>query len=245
MTQKLNAFQRLYQYRLSIATKPFVSRGFKTKRCQYCQVALIHCICQYKPSCASNASFVLLMYDDEIMKPSNTGRLIADVIDNCYPFLWSRTQPDEQLLALIADESYQPFVVFPRDSVVEQRAVFESMPVLAHNKKPLFILFDGTWREAGKMFRKSPYLNNFPILSIDISTRQLSQYGVRKAVRDKQLATAEVAAHILFEFGEKYNGRVLHAWFELFSFRYQKSVTKPNVGNVDALDNLLKLTGKC
>ncbi len=40
--------------------------------------------------------------------------------------------------------------------------------------RPLFILLDGTWSEARKMFRKSPYLEHLPVLSL--APEQLSRY---------------------------------------------------------------------
>ena len=45
----------------------------------------------------------LLMHDVEPMKPSNTGWLIADVIDDTTAFAWSRTEVDPELLRLLAD----------------------------------------------------------------------------------------------------------------------------------------------
>ena len=59
-------------------------------------------------------------------------------------------------------------------------------------KKPLFILLDGTWPEARKMFNKSPYLDGFPVLAIKPDA--LSTYGMRVAHSDEHLCTAEVAA---------------------------------------------------
>ena len=49
-----------------------------------------------------------------------------------------------------------------------ERPVFSQLP--AGGKPPLFIMLDGTWAEARKMFRKSPYLNQFPVFS-STSTR--------------------------------------------------------------------------
>ncbi len=39
-----------------------------------------------------------MMYDTEVMKPSNTGKLIADVFTRyTFAFLWSRTEPEKSL----------------------------------------------------------------------------------------------------------------------------------------------------
>ena len=78
----------------------------------------------------------LLMADIEPLKPSNTGWLIANVVADSPAFGWARTAVDPRLLTLLADPQWQPA------------------------KRPLLVLLDVTWSEAGKMFRKSSYLNH-------------------------------------------------------------------------------------
>ncbi|MNT97512.1 DTW domain protein [compost metagenome] len=53
------------------------------------------------------------MFGAEPLKPSNTGRLIADILPETQAFLWSRTEVDPALLAAINDPERQPYVVFP------------------------------------------------------------------------------------------------------------------------------------
>lgn len=233
----MHAVQRLHQYRESISTRPFKGRGYKTERCPNCRISHHHCICRHRPSCHSDAAFLLLMWDDEVLKPSNTGRLIADLIDDTHAFIWQRTQVDPALLALINDPQYQPFVVFPQEYAHPAQQVLNQVPMLDSNKRPLFILLDGTWREAKKMFRRSPYLNKFPLLSINI-TSQGERYRVRKAITDGQLATAEVAAQVLSSFGEIANGQLLDLWFDVFSYHYQYGASHRYQGNEQALAQL-------
>ena len=106
----------------------------------------------------------LLMHDTEPLKPTNTGWLIADIIADTTAFGWQRTSVDEQLLALLEQPHWQPYIVFPGEFVEPQRVVTEV--VREPGKRPLFILLDATWTEARKMFRKSPYLDCFPVLSL-------------------------------------------------------------------------------
>jgi DTW domain-containing protein YfiP len=97
---------------------------------------------------------------------------------------------------------------------------------LPADKKPLFILLDGSWREAKKMYRKSPYLHHLPVLSF--SPTAVAKYGLRKGSRDFQLGTAEVATLVLAASGEANNAHSLNAWFELFieTSRYGKNATR-------------------
>ena len=109
----MHAVQQLYQYRKSLSTKPFAARGKKVMRCQLCQVAVQNCICSLAQQSNSELGFVLLMHDIEVLKPSNTGRLIADVIPNTFAFLWSRTEENRELLTLLNSPEWLPIVVFP------------------------------------------------------------------------------------------------------------------------------------
>ena len=212
-----HAVNRLRAWRKSISTRPFLARGGTLARCPACQLREDWCACEWRPELKAEAGFCLLMYDSEPMKPSNTGRLIADVLpDTTWAFLWSRTEPHPELLTLLADPAWQPYVVFP--ACEKEPARLTGEVTLALGKKPLFILLDGTWPEARKMFNKSPYLDGFPVLAIKPDT--LSTYGMRVANCDEHLCTAEVAACVLEVAGEHKAGQALQHWFNLCSSRY-------------------------
>ena len=216
MNLKQHAIHKLYQYRKAISTRPYGARGKNLIRCELCLLAQTYCTCQSRRQLVSDNAFLLIMYDDEVLKPSNSGRLIADLIPDTHAYIWSRTQANRKMLALIQDPRYQPFVIFPGEyAYPDQTVVSELKPTgLDSTKKPLFIMLDGSWREAIKMFRKSPYLHDLPLLSFTPET--VAKYGLRKGSRDFQLGTAEVAVLALAASGEKGNAEVLSIWFELF-----------------------------
>jgi len=218
---RIHAVHKLYDYRLSQSTRPFLARGGSIHRCKHCMLLPYLCICSIKKTVTTQSAFLLLMYDDEILKPSNTGRLIADLIPDTYAYIWSRTAPIKDMLELIADPKWQPIVVFPAEYTHVERVLSQEQVLNKNqncNKRPLFILLDGTWAQAKKMFRKSPYLDNFPVLSF--SPEKLSQYLVRKATKDNQLATAEVASLVLESIGEQENADLLGLFFSTFKENY-------------------------
>lgn len=240
---KEHAVHRLFEHRLSQSTRPFQARGKKVERCPRCRIQVQHCICNLAPELYSDAGFLLLFYDDEILKPSNSGKLIADLIDNTFAYIWQRTEVNPEIVEILEDDQWFPVVVFPSEYAEPGRKLFQDELTVPKNKKPLFVMLDGTWREAKKMFRKSPYLESLPVLSI--TPVNLSTFQIRKSVREYQLATAEVAACALACAGESKNARVLNAWFELFNYRYQHGKTAKNLGNpnseaelMDAIRNL-------
>lgn len=213
---KLHSIHHLYDQRIARSTRPFQARGAGVDRCKHCMVVKRLCICDEKKTLSTNAAFLLVMYDDEVLKPSNTGRLIADCVEDTYAYIWSRTEPNEEMLALINDPVWQPYVVFPEQYAKPERVSYS--PEVPEGKRPLFILIDGTWQEAKKIFRKSPWMDHLPVLSI--KTEEQSRYSVREATGKSQLATAEVAAKVLALNGEQLAGKCLDAWFDVFREHY-------------------------
>ncbi len=211
-----NAVSRLRQYRLSISTRSFKARGFRTKRCTFCLLPEKQCLCDTIVNQPAKSQFCLLMYDTEVMKPSNTGKLIADVLPDTQAFLWSRTTPEQALLDLINTPDRQAYVVFPESYASSERVVYNQLPV--NSKPPLFILLDGTWSEARKMFRKSPYLNALPLFSLNEASK--CEYILRQAAREDQHCTAEVAASILENVGDIQASQQLFSHFSYFRQQY-------------------------
>ena len=235
---------RLRAARLARSAKPFLARGGPHgERCAGCRLVLSHCLCALRPVVPTRAGICLIMADIEPLKPSNTGWLIADVVADTFAFGWARTEVDPALLALLADPQWQPYVVFPGEYAAPERVVtgladglnpgdmsgaigdapggrtHDAMAVNVQTlKKPLFVLLDATWAEARKMFRKSPYLNPLPVLSLQ--TGQLSRYRLRRATRDDHLCTSEVAAACLDLAGEPHAAAVLAAYLEVFTEHY-------------------------
>lgn len=211
-----NAVLRLRQCRLENATRPFLARGCRAVRCQRCLLPQQHCLCATIHPQQANSRFCLIMSASEPLKPSNTGRLIADILPNTQAFLWSRTEVDQGLLDAINHPSCQPYVVFPACYAAADRPVFSSLP--AAGKAPLFIMLDGTWSQARKMFRKSPYLNQLPLFSLNVLAA--SGYQLREASRIEQHCTAEVAVALLQQAGDQQAAIKLGQHFNYFREQY-------------------------
>ncbi len=217
-----HAVSRLRATRLLRSTRPFLARGGPSgERCTGCRLLPSHCICALRPIVSTNAGVCLIMADTEALKPSNTGWLIADVVPDTMAFEWARTTVDPALLAVLADPQWQPYVVFP-GTFVEPERVITQLPEAANasiaTKRPLFILLDATWQEARKIFRKSPYLNHLPVLSL--TPEQLSRYRLRRAQRENHLCTSEVAAMCMGLAGETLAAQTLEAYLDVFTEHY-------------------------
>ena len=232
-----NAFTRLKVQRLTTAHKPFLARGITVKRCSHCQLARSYCICRWLQPFDGDPELdvVLLMHRDEILKPTNTGRLIANAFpQHCKAFEWSRLAPPSDLLKILTDPSRQCAVVYPAS---EQRKVLavdsmsdmtptisqsQRLPEIAKQKTLLtVILLDGTWRQAARMMNHSQWLQSVPVLPL--SDVEQAEYKMRKATEDKRLATAEAGVALLQQLGRDKAAHHLKQLFQVFNYHYSAS----------------------
>ena len=219
-----HAVHRLRKQMSERSTRPFMARGSNLKRCDNCLLALRVCLCGWQPQLEAPVGFALLMHPLEPLKPTNTGRLIADCVEATYAYVWSRMETDPQLEQLLADPQWQAYVVFPEEYGQPGQPVVADLPhrdvFEREGTKPLLIILDGTWTQARKMFRKSPYLNSLPVLSLQ--AEQLSRYKLRRSKRD-DFCTVEVAAACLALAGHDADAQLLGDYFDLFTEAYLAS----------------------
>jgi DTW domain-containing protein YfiP len=224
-------------------TRPRLDRGAPRKeRCARCRLATSHCMCALRPVVPTRAGVCLVMGEFEALKPSNTGWLVADVVPQTMAFGWSRSAVDPALMALLADPQWQPYVVFPGEFAEPERVVADLRPDLVPGRRPLFVLLDGTWAEARKIFRKSPWLDRFPVLSL--RAEQLSRYRLRRSAHDHHFCTSEVAALCLALAGDLHAAQALEAWLDVFTRRYLQARQSVPADAGDAVhQRLLVLAG--
>lgn len=217
----MNAYQQLRQICLANATREFNARGKSVVRCQNCQLAIKACICQWRHQHNISCEFVLLMHREELFKPTNTGRLIADLFpEQTHVFCWHRTDPDEKLLAILNDPHRINLIVFPDDATdaVGQVVIDEHFIQSSQHKIVTFILLDGTWKQSGRMFHLSRWLDEILCLSLpDVNAKS---YAMRKSHLENYLSTAEAAVICLELLEEKFSADVLRDYFEIFNLHY-------------------------
>jgi DTW domain-containing protein YfiP len=108
------------------------------------------------------------------------------------------------------------------------------------SKRPLFILFDATWAEARKMFRRSPYLDRLPVLSLQ--PERITQYELRSSGRGDHFCTSEVAAMCMGLAGEHAVGQTLDAYLAVFTHHYLRAKNQqPVAWDGDAHSRLREL----
>ena len=71
------------------------------------------------------------------------------------------------------------------------------------------------------MFRKSPYLDHLPVLSLQPD--QISRYRLRRSRRDDHFCTSEVAALCLDLAGEPQAAQTLEVYLDVFTHHYLRA----------------------
>jgi DTW domain-containing protein YfiP len=218
---KNNSVRVLRDYQRQFSTREFKARGYLLKRCESCLLAETRCVCGLVPQLDSSLGVCMLMYHAEYYKPSNTGQLICDVIKDNFAFRWQRTELESELEQLLTSELWYPIIVFPHDNVEVERQIQQVPEKLElGGKRPLLVFLDGTWRQAKKMFVKSPYLAKLPVLQV--SHKAKGDYQLREAYHDHHLSTVEVAAEIFRQVGELTMAENLTHLFQVFRDNYKE-----------------------
>lgn len=185
--------------------------------CNKCGLPIINCLCDNAPNIKTNARIWILSTEKEFYRPSNTARLLELVNPNSTEiFLWERKKIPEKLVAYLNNDLYEPFLLFPIESFETE---LRKVEYKSTGKIPAFIIIDGTWKEARKIFRKSPYLDALPLLSLEPDFK--SNYDLRRGVVDGNLCTIEVAMEVLKINREIESSQVINEFFNLFLKSYK------------------------
>jgi DTW domain-containing protein YfiP len=129
--------------------------------------------------------FTLLTHFKELEKPSNTGRLVVEVLGSAAEQIrWDRVHPPAGLVEKI--EIGGVALVYPggADETVGD------LTGIGH-----FILIDGTWHESRRIHQRSPYLQK--VRRICLKPAGKSSYNLRKNQKEGGLCTAECVMEIL------------------------------------------------
>jgi len=218
----------------SDSPRPFLARGSRIKRCETCLMPAGGCICNYRMGITAAASFLLLTHRKERFKPTNTGRLIQDTLADTQVFEWNRTEPDQALLDRLNAPDVDPYIVFPEGDDYQERM---SPLVAKPGRKPMFIILDGTWRQARRMFRHGRFMDHIPVIQPD--TRRTTQYDLRTQQQSHHLCTAEVAVAMLETAGDQFSADVLEAYFTIFNEQYKIARRAAETPKLEAALNLL------
>jgi len=195
--------------------------------CNQCGLPTINCICDKSLKIKTEAKIWILSTEKEFYRPSNTARLLT-LINKASTeiFLWERTKVPEKLIANLNNEIYDPFLLFPADNYETTMRKVEYKSI---GKIPAFIIIDGTWKEARKIFRRSPYLEKLPIISLVPDLK--SKYDLRRGASPGNLCTIETAIETLKLNEEIENAQIVNDFYTLFLKSYKAGSSGHKLSN--------------
>jgi DTW domain-containing protein YfiP len=148
----------------------------------------------------------LLTHFKEFEKRSNTGRLVLEILgDAAEQVRWDRLNPPARLVEEI--EAGGVALVYPGSA--DGNGNYDDLSDITQ-----FILIDGTWHEARKIFQRSPYLRK--ARRICLKPAGTSQYNLRKNQKEACLCTAECVIEILRSTGRTEPADLLQERFLAF-----------------------------
>lgn len=139
------------------------------------------CLCALEPRLVTRSRLVLLVHYREARKPTNTGQLAARcLVGSRVAIVGDRTRP---LPAPLVDPTEHAVLLYPGDGAV---------PLAATDRPTTVIVPDGNWRQAAKMGRRVPGLDQLPRVTLD--DPRPTEYRLRAEPRAGGLATLEAIA---------------------------------------------------
>jgi len=115
-------------------------------------------------------------------------------------------------MALLRDRRFMPYLLFPHGDPTSFARLRERP--WQPDGVPAFVLLDGTWTQARKIFSRSPYLHGLPRLAIH--PQRPSAYPLRRQRCAVHLSTVEVAIALLEQIAEPAASSILRAYFHVF-----------------------------
>lgn len=172
------------------------------KRCQYPQPA---CICHAVVEISCNSQITILQHPSEVAAAKNTARLLKLAIPTTQ--IWVGETEEDFLLAkaAILNSTLPVHVIYPSDNA---NVWGPDTPLTIQPRH--FVLLDGTWKKAYKLWQLNTWLHALPPISI---CGVISGYQIRKAPKASCLSTLEAAA-VCLTTGEAINCDALLALFE-------------------------------
>jgi DTW domain-containing protein YfiP len=142
------------------------------------------CVCPLMPSprLATRTRLVLLIHRYEDRKPTNTGRLAAECLENSVVVVRGHESQPTPPFACAPD--MQPLLLFPHEGATPLADVR-----LEPHRPVALVVPDGNWRQASKVRQRVAGLRDLPCVSLPAG--EPSSYRLRAEAHEAGLSTIE------------------------------------------------------
>ncbi|WP_294129890.1 tRNA-uridine aminocarboxypropyltransferase [uncultured Clostridium sp.] len=185
--------------------------------CNTCGLPVITCICNSISKVETKSKFIILSSEREIYRNTNTASLLKLInSESTEIVIWRRGENSQEILNYINNDIYKVYLIFP---IVNEEMEIRRIKYIIDEHIPVFIIVDGTWKEAWKIIRKSDYLKELPILPLE--TNKISKFTLRRGQEEGNLCTIEAAIELLKMNEENDASEKIDRDFDLFLDSYK------------------------
>lgn len=130
-------------------------------RCRGCGLKPETCLCATLPRRRFATPLVVVQHAKERFKPTNTGRLLARMVEDCTLLFYGiKGTPFEP--GPLADPTIDWRVLYPR----KDAALLRPGERPAAERRLGLVLLDGTWNQSARMSRRVPLVADFPCVAL-------------------------------------------------------------------------------
>lgn len=189
--------------------------------CSKCGLPIITCICGRIKEVKTKAKFIILSSERELYRNTNTANLLKLTNPKSTEIvIWKRDEVSQKIFNYINSNIYRTYLIFP---IINEEMKERKIQYSKSKKIPVFIIVDGTWKEAWKIIRKSDYLKKLPVISLDVKVS--SKFSLRRGQAEGNLCTIETAIELL-KMNDEYNiSEDINKYFELFLESYKAGMS--------------------
>ena len=171
-------------------------RSKRKVRCLGCGLHPGTCACAVFPRLRFRTPIAVLQHVRERYKPTNTGRMLARMIEGTPILPWGMREPAFDPTPL-QDPSIDWRLLFPREGA----PVVSAGEPVAPGRRLGFVLLDGSWRQCSHISRRLPAIAGLPCVALPPGPR--SFWAVRSQHDERGKSTLEAGAQLL----ELFEGR--------------------------------------
>jgi len=166
-----------------------MSQQRKRETCLKCQRAVSTCYCHVVKEHEALHHFIILQHPSEKKHPLGTALMAHRGLKNSTLLTGECFDENIELQNLLKERD--TYLLYPYEDAKNINEVKNQL-----NKKTVnFIILDGTWKKARKIYHINDTLKGLPLLRISPTSK--SEYKIRKQPKSSGLSTIETVAEVL------------------------------------------------
>jgi DTW domain-containing protein YfiP len=165
-------------------------RSKRKVRCLGCGLHPGTCACDRFPRLRFRTPIAIVQHVRERYKPTNTGRMLARMVEGTPILPWGMREPAFDP-APLQDPSIDWHLLFPSEGA----PVLDAREAAGDGRRRGYILLDGSWRQCSHIHRRLPAIASLPCVALPPGGR--SFWTVRSQPHEEGKSTFEAAVQAL------------------------------------------------